>query len=87
MLMNPEISKYPEPTTIEFSKRISIKGGGSKNVTIEKCENGFITTICMDIKKENGDWEYTNKKYISATNPLKKENSVLSLKEFLKESM
>jgi hypothetical protein len=86
MLMNVD-TKYPEATTVEFTKRVSTKSGGSKSITVEKCENGFIISICDDTKDENGNYSYSHKKYISSTNPLKKENSVMNLKEFLKESL
>lgn len=80
---------------IEFEKTIR-KNGMTKRICIEKCENGYIISITKYGKEEYEEGEesdepaeYINecKKYISKTNPLKKDDSeVMSLKDFLSES-
>jgi hypothetical protein len=70
--------------TIDFEKTIR-KDGVTKRICISKCENGYIISISKYGEIE-GKYIDECKKYISKTNPLKKDDDeIVSIKDFLSE--
>lgn len=67
--MNEEVSNSnPKKTWSKSIETDSVR----KYISVNKVENGYIITIDKDVKKENGNWEYNSKKYISKDNPIDK---------------
>ena len=73
-----EISKK---ITITWSKSKRTSDGCSESYNVEEAENGFIISYSKSYK-EDGEWKYEDKKYLSKKNPLedmasKEEESIL----------
>lgn len=63
-------------------------GNKTKEICVEKVENGYITTIDTYGENEKGEYKSECKKYISTTNPLmKKEEQIESPMEAHKSMM
>lgn len=64
------------------------KDGSRKTVSVEQVENGYVITIDTYTPSSNSgekyiDSKYECKKYISKTNPFKKEESEMDLASVL----
>lgn len=54
-----------------------------ETIEVEQVENGYIKTVSINIKSEDG-WKYTSKKYISTDNPMEEKPLIDKLSETLK---
>lgn len=68
--MNPETPQE----TFTATKTVK-KGNISKTIRVEKVENGYIICIEKSGRDKKDNYQYSEKKYISSTNPLDEKES------------
>jgi hypothetical protein len=80
--MDISAKKSVSEKTETKTQRTEYEDGSYEEVRVEKVEGGYIKTICKHFK-ENGEWQWTDTKSVSLTDPF----DSLSLAEKLKEVM
>lgn len=80
------MSEGPSGAQVSWTKRVENADGSSIRTEVEKIENGYLISTNESKKDSKGEWQYTNSKEFSETNPFddeKEEKEELSLAEKL----
>lgn len=64
------------------SQRVEYKDGSYEEIRVEKVEGGYIKTVCKHFKTD-GEWQWTDTKSVSLTDPLDDSSLVDKLKSIM----
>lgn len=81
-----EIKQLPMESGIETkvtTKRVENEDGSSLETRVEEVTGGFIKTVSKRYKDSSGDWQYSDERSVSLTNPLEEKSMAEKLEDFM----
>lgn len=65
------------------TNRVKNEDGSSIETSIEEVNGGFIKTVSKRFKDDNGEWQYSDEKSVSTTDPSKEKSLIDKLEDHL----